>query len=85
MQSNIVCVWGTLFEPIAGKYFEQKHSPSVFGHSVSLNLAKYHPLYKKVTCSLDGYFLNKDGSIALLEFKCPLVVWLESLKCGFFP
>ena len=71
MQSNVACAWGTLFEPIARKYFEKKHSVSVFGHSVSLKLAKDHPLYKKVTCSPDGYFLNKDGSIVLLEFKCP--------------
>ena len=71
MQNNVACAWGSLFEPIARKYFEQKHSASVFGHSVSLNLAKDHPLYKKVTCSLDGYFLNKDGSIVLLEIKCP--------------
>ena len=71
MQSNVACAWGSLFEPIARKYFEKKHSASVFGHSVTLNLAKGHPLYKKVTCSPDGYFLSKDGSIVLLEFKCP--------------
>ena len=71
MQSNVTCAWGTLLEPIARKYFEKKYSASVFGHSVSLNLAKDHPLYKKVACSPDGYFLNKDNSIVLLEFKCP--------------
>ena len=43
------CAWGTLFEPIARKYFEKKHGVTVFGHSVSLDLAKDHPLYKKVT------------------------------------
>ena len=41
------CAWGTLFEPIARKYFEKKHSVQVFGHSVSFDLAKDHPLYKK--------------------------------------
>ena len=60
----------SLCEPIARKYFGKKHSASVLGHSVSLNLAKDHPLYKKVTCGPDGYFLNKDNSIVLLEFKC---------------
>ena len=38
---------------------------------MSLNLEKDHPLYGKVTCSPDGYFSCNDGSIALLEFKCP--------------
>ena len=70
MQSNVACAWGTLFEPIARKYFENKHSVSVFGHSVSLNLEKDHPLYRKVTCSPNSHFLNKDNTIALLEFKC---------------
>ena len=36
-----------------------------------LNLAKDHPLYGKVTCSPDGYCQALDGSIVLLEFKCP--------------
>ena len=45
---------GNLFEPLVRKYFEQKHSVSVFGHSISLNLAKDHHLFKKVTCSPDG-------------------------------
>ena len=38
---------------------------------MSLNLAKDHPLYGKVTCSPDGYFSYKDESIVLLEVKCP--------------
>ena len=74
MHDKTACAWGTLFEPIARKYFEKKHSVQVFGHSVSLDpldLAKDHPLYKKVTCSTDGYFKNKDNFIVLLEFKCP--------------
>ena len=71
IQSNVACCWGTLFEPIARKYFEKKRGVPVFGHSVSLDLAKNHPLYKKVTCSPDGYFLNKVNTIVLLEFKCP--------------
>ena len=71
MQSNVACCWGTHFEPITRKYLEKKHSVQVFGHSVSLNLAKDHPLYQKVTCSPDGYFINKDNLITLLEFKCP--------------
>ena len=71
MSRNVACTWGFLFEPIVRSYFEKKHSVKVFGHMMSLNLAKYHPLYGKVTCSPDGYFSCKDGSIALLEFKCP--------------
>ena len=71
MSRNVACTWGFLFEPIVRSYFEQKHSVKVFGHMVSLNLAKDHPVYGKVTCSPDGYFSCKDGSIALLEFKCP--------------
>ena len=39
--------------------------------TLSLNLAKDHPLYGKLTCSPDGYFQALDGSIVLLEFKCP--------------
>ena len=63
---------GALFlNPSHANTLRKKHSASVFGHSVTLNLAKGHPLYKKVTCSPDGYFLSKDGSIVLLEFKCP--------------
>ena len=50
--------------------FEQKHSVSVFGHSISLDLSSYHSPFRKVTCSPDGYFLNKDNSLVLLEFKC---------------
>ena len=65
------CAWGFLFELIARKYFEKKHGVIVFGHSVSLDLARDHPLYKKVTYSPHGYFLNKANSIVLLEFKCP--------------
>ena len=65
------CALGTLFEPIARKYFEKKHDVTVFSHSVSLDLAKDHPLYKKVTCSPISYFKIKDNSIVLLEFKCP--------------
>ena len=47
VQSNVACCWGTLFEPIARKYFEKKHSVQVFGYSVSFDLAKDHPLYIK--------------------------------------
>ena len=43
----------------------------MFGNTISLNLAEDHPLYGKVTCSPDGYFQALDGSIVLLEFKCP--------------
>ena len=71
MSNNVACTWGLLFEPIIRRYFEEKHSVKVFGHELSINLAKDHPLYDKVTCSPDGYFPCKDGSIALLEFKCP--------------
>ena len=71
MHNNVACAWGSLFEPIAGKYFEKKHSVSVFGHSLSLNLAENDPLFGKITCSPDGYFLNSDNELVLLKFKCP--------------
>ena len=71
MHNNVACTWGNLFEPLVRRYFEQKHSVSVFGHSISLNLVSWHPLFRTVTCSPDGYFLNKDNSLVLLEFKCP--------------
>ena len=71
MHNNVACTWGSLFEPIARKYFEQRHSVSVFGHTLSLNLAENDPLFGKVTCSPDGYFLNSDNELVLLEFKCP--------------
>ena len=71
MSKNVACTWGFLFEPIVRRYFEQKHSVKVFGHTVSLNLAKDHPLYGKVTCSPDGHFSYKGKPIVLLVFKCP--------------
>ena len=71
MHNNVACAWGNLFEPIARKYFEKKHSVSVFGHTVSQNFADNDPLFGKVTCSPDGYFLNSDNKLVLLEFKCP--------------
>ena len=71
MRNNVACTWGSLFEPIDRKYFEKKHSVSVFGHSLSLNLAEKNPLFGKVTCSPDGYCLNSDNELVLLEFKCP--------------
>ena len=71
MHNNVACAWVSLFEPIARKYFKKKHSVTVFGHTVSLNLAENDPLFGKVTCSPDGYFLNSDNELVLLEFKCP--------------
>ena len=71
MHNNVACAWGNLFEPIARKYFEKKHSVSVFGHTVSLNNAENDPLFGKVTCIADGYFLNSANELVLLEFKCP--------------
>ena len=71
MSKNVACTWGFLFEPIVRRYFEQKHSVKVFGHTLSLNLAKDHPLYGKVTCSPDGYFSYKGKPIVLFELKCP--------------
>ena len=62
MSKNVACTWGFLFEPIVRRYFEQKNSVKVFGHTMSLNLAKDHPLYGEVTCSPDGYFSYKDES-----------------------
>ena len=71
MSKNIACAWGKLFEPFARSYLEWEHHTHVFGNTISLNLAKDHPLYGKVTCSPDGYFQALDESIVLLEFKCP--------------
>ena len=71
MHNNVACAWGSLFEPSARKYFETKHSVSVYGHTLSLNLAENDPLFGKVTCSPGGYFLNSDNELVLLEFKCP--------------
>ena len=45
MHNDVACSWGSLFEPIARKYFEKKYSVSVFGHSLSLNLAENDPLF----------------------------------------
>ena len=72
LSNNVACAWGKLFESFARAYIEWKHNTLVFGSTISLNLAKDHPLYGKVTCSPDGYFQALDGSIVLLEFKCPL-------------
>ena len=71
LSKNVACAWGKLFEPFARAYLEWEHHTQVFGNTISLNLAKDHPLYGKVTCSPDGYFQALDGSIVLLEFKCP--------------
>ena len=72
LSNNVACAWGKLFESFAQAYIEWNHNTFVFGNTISLNLAKDHPLYGKVTCSPDGYFQALDGSIVLLEFKCPL-------------
>ena len=71
LSNNVACAWGRLFEPFARAYLEWKHNTKVFGHTISLNLAKTHPLYGKVTCSPDGYFQAFDESLILLEIKCP--------------
>ena len=71
LSNNVACAWGRLFEPFARAYLEWKHNTKVFGHTISLNLAKTHPLYGKVTCSPDGYFQALDESLTLLEIKCP--------------
>ena len=71
LSKNIACAWGKLFEPFARAYLEWEHNTHVFGNTISLTLAKDHPLYGKVTCSPDGYFQALEGSIVLLEFKCP--------------
>ena len=71
LSNNVACAWGKLFEPFARAYIEWQHNTQVFGTTISLNLAEDHPLYGKVTCSPDGYFEALDGSIVLLEFKCP--------------
>ena len=71
LSNNVACAWGKLFEPFARAYIEWQHNTQVFGNTISLNLAEDHPLYGKVTCSPDGYFEALDGSIVLLEFKCP--------------
>ena len=69
--NNVACAWGKLFEPFAREYIEWNHNTQVFGNTISLNLAEDHPLYGKVTCSPDGYFEALDGSIVLMEIKCP--------------
>ena len=71
LSNNVACAWGRLFEPFDRAYIEWKHNTQVFGNTISLNLAENHPLYGKVTCSPDGHFEALDGSIVLLEFKCP--------------
>ena len=71
LSQNVACAWGRLFESFAREYIEWKHSTQVFGHTISLNLAKTHPLYGKVTCSPDGFFQDLDESLTLLEIKCP--------------
>ena len=71
MSKNVACAWGRLFETFARAYIEWKHNTQVFGHTISLNLAKTHRLYGKVTCSPDGYFQALDESLVLLEIKCP--------------
>ena len=71
LSQNVACAWGRLFELFAREYIEWKHNTKVFGHTISLNLAKSHPLYGKVTCSPDGYFQALDKSLILLEIKCP--------------
>ena len=71
LSNNVACAWGKLFESFARAYIEWKRNTQVFGNTISLNLAEDHPLYGKVTCSPDGYFQALDGSIVLLEFKCP--------------
>ena len=71
LSQNVACAWGRLFEAFAREYIEWKHNTKVFGHAISLNLAKTHPLYGKVTCSPDGYFQDLDESLTLLEIKCP--------------
>ena len=71
LSNNVACAWGKLFEPFAREYIEWKHNTQVFGNTITLNLAEGHPLYGKVTCGPDGYFQALDGSIVLLEFKCP--------------
>ena len=71
LSKNVACAWGRLFESFARAYIEWKHNTQVFGHTTSLNLAKDHPLYGKVTCSPDGYFQALVGSLVLLEIKCP--------------
>ena len=70
LSNNVACAWGKLFESFARAYIEWNHDTQVFGHTIALNLAKNHPLYGKVTCSPDGYFKARDGSIVLLEIKC---------------
>ena len=64
LSNNVACAFARAF-------IEWEHNTRVFGNTISLNLAEDHPLYGKVTCSPDGYFQALDGSIVLLEFKCP--------------
>ena len=67
LSKNIVCAWGKLFKPFARAYLEWEHNTHLFGNTISLNLAKDHPLYGKVTCSPDGYFQALDLSSSALS------------------
>ena len=80
LSKNVACAWGRLFESFAREYIEWKHNTKVFGHTISLNLAKSHPLYGKVTCSPDGYFQALDKSLILLEIKCPFTRKIAPFK-----
>ena len=80
LSQNVACAWGRLFESFAREYIEWKHDTKVFGHTISLNLAKSHPLYGKVTCSPDGYFQALDKSLILLEIKCPFMRKIASFN-----
>ena len=68
--TSVACSRGTIFKRPIKEYMEQKHRVSIFGITVCLNTHKDHPLYQKLTCSPDGYFV-KDGKLVLVEFKCP--------------
>ena len=80
LSQNVACAWGRLFESFAREYIEWKHDTKVFGHTISLNLPKSHPLYGKVTCSPDGYFQALDKSLILLEIKCPFMRKIAPFK-----
>ena len=41
-----------------------------FATDVCFNTKKNLPLYRKLTCSPDGYIV-KGGELNLVEFKCP--------------
>ena len=65
---RVACKWRINFEPLAKKNIRIKFSVL---DGTWLNFEEGHPLHRKVSCSADGLFENKNGVVSLLEIKCP--------------